>query len=92
MRFRSNQSHKEAHRDSGLYCKYTVYFGNWYYVSGENLWYSKKEFTVEVMFITSSKVICKVVDGWRDKKNKMTEKPMVDGIDNEIIQQDAMEY
>ena len=52
----------------------------------------KKEFTVEVMFITSSKVICKVVDGWRDNKNKKMEKPMVDGIDNEIIQQDAMEY
>lgn len=30
----------------------------------------KKEFTVEVMFITSSKVICKVVDGFKEKKGK----------------------
>ena len=28
----------------------------------------KKKFTVEVMFITSSKVICKVVDGFKEKK------------------------
>ena len=27
----------------------------------------KKKFKVEVMFITSSKVICKVVDGFKDK-------------------------
>lgn len=30
----------------------------------------KKKFHVEVMFITSSKVICKVVDGFKDKKKK----------------------
>lgn len=30
----------------------------------------KKEFKVEVMFITSSKVICKVVDGYKIKKDK----------------------
>lgn len=30
----------------------------------------KKGFTVEVMFITSSKVICKVVDGFKEKKEK----------------------
>ena len=28
----------------------------------------KKKFTVEVMFITSSKVICRVVDGCKEKK------------------------
>ena len=30
----------------------------------------KKKFTVEVMFITSSKVICRVVDGMKDKAGK----------------------
>lgn len=30
----------------------------------------KKEFTVEVMFITSSKVICKVISGFKEKKDK----------------------
>ena len=28
----------------------------------------KKKFIVEVMFITSSKVICRVVDGLKEKK------------------------
>ena len=28
----------------------------------------KKKFTVEVMFITRSKVICKVIDGFKEKK------------------------
>lgn len=32
--------------------------------------YVKKKFKVEVMFITSSKVICKVVDGFKDKGKK----------------------
>lgn len=32
--------------------------------------YVKKKFKVEVMFITSSKVICKVVDGIKDKGKK----------------------
>ena len=30
----------------------------------------KKEFIIEVMFITSSKVICRVVDGFKEKKGK----------------------
>ncbi len=30
----------------------------------------KKKFKVEVMFITNSKVICKVVDGFKDKSPK----------------------
>ena len=30
----------------------------------------KKKFKVEVMFITSSKVICKVVDGFKGKGKK----------------------
>lgn len=30
----------------------------------------KKKFTVEVMFITSSKVICRVVDGLKDLREK----------------------
>lgn len=33
--------------------------------------YVKKKFKVEVMFITSSKVICRVVDGFRDKEKRM---------------------
>ena len=33
----------------------------------------KKKFKVEVMFITSSKVICKVVDGFKEKKEKIIE-------------------
>lgn len=32
--------------------------------------YVKKKFKVEVMFITSSKVICKVVDGFKKKDKK----------------------
>jgi hypothetical protein len=37
----------------------------------------KKKFVVEVMFITSSKVICKVVDGFKEKdKDKLL--PIVD--------------
>lgn len=32
----------------------------------------KKKFQVEVMFITSSKVICKVVDGLKKKDEKVT--------------------
>ena len=28
----------------------------------------KKKFTVEVMFITRTKVICKVIDGFKEKK------------------------
>lgn len=35
--------------------------------------YVKKKFKVEVMFITSSKVICRVVDGVK-KKEKFTKK------------------
>lgn len=30
----------------------------------------KKKFKVEVMFITNSKVICRVVDGWKKKEDK----------------------
>ena len=30
----------------------------------------KKKFTVEVMFITGTKIICKVVDGRKEKKTK----------------------
>lgn len=37
----------------------------------------KKKFHVEVMFITSSKVICKVVDGFKDKKNKDIEEKIL---------------
>ncbi len=33
--------------------------------------YVKKKFKVEVMFITSSKVICRVVDGFRDKDKRL---------------------
>jgi hypothetical protein len=33
----------------------------------------KKKFKVEVMFITSSKVICKVVDGFKDDKKQNIE-------------------
>lgn len=37
----------------------------------------KKKFQVEVMFITSSKVICKVVDGLNKKDEKVTALPNV---------------
>lgn len=36
----------------------------------------KKKFKVEVMFITSSKVICKVVDGLKDKSPKNVIPPL----------------
>ena len=32
--------------------------------------YVKKKFKVEIMFITSSKVICRVVDGFKDKDKR----------------------
>ncbi len=41
----------------------------------------KKKFTVEVMFITSSKVICRVTDGFKDKKiscDMLTEEALLD--------------
>lgn len=38
----------------------------------------KKKFTAEVMFITGSKVICRVVDGWKEKKTA------VDVAENEL--------
>ncbi|MBQ4069195.1 MAG: HIRAN domain-containing protein [Lachnospiraceae bacterium] len=37
----------------------------------------KKKFKVEVMFITSSKVICKVVDGLKDMKLDKDEEPAI---------------
>lgn len=39
-----------------------------------------KKFKVKVMFITSSKVICKVVDGFKIKKTKQTDKEFVENI------------
>lgn len=33
--------------------------------------YVKKKFRVEVMFITSSKVICRVVDGFKKEKSEV---------------------
>ena len=38
----------------------------------------KKKFTVEVMFITSSKVICRVVDGLKEKKKPETSENMAE--------------
>ena len=35
----------------------------------------KKKFHVEVMFIISSKVICKIVDGFKKKDGKVTVLP-----------------
>lgn len=39
----------------------------------------KKKFTVEVMFITSSKVICRVVDGLKDDTRERVKEEMPDG-------------
>lgn len=41
----------------------------------------KKEFTVEVMFITSSKVICRVVDGWKEKNDGSSKFSIVENKD-----------
>lgn len=50
--------------------------------------YVKKKFKVEVMFITSSKVICKVVDGLKDKGKK---KETIVDTDMELVREDAVE-
>lgn len=34
----------------------------------------KRKFWIEVMFITSSKVICKVIDGFKDEEDDIEEK------------------
>ena len=47
----------------------------------------KKKFTIEVMFITSSKVICKVVSGFKEKKDKEKLPP----ITQIIVKDDAKE-
>lgn len=48
--------------------------------------YVKKKFKVEVMFITSSKVICKVVGGFKDKGKK---KETVATDEVELIREDG---
>lgn len=49
----------------------------------------KKKFVVEVMFITSSKVICRVVDGLKTSKD---EKKEVEVITDEAMEREQISY
>jgi len=51
----------------------------------------KKEFVVEVMFITSSKVICKVVDGFKEKEELPPIKQIVEKNGEDIAGLDLSE-
>ena len=52
----------------------------------------KKKFTVEVMFVTGTKVICRVVDGRKEKTSKKeTMIPPVTEVVPEIEKQDVQE-